>query len=106
MQIRMDVNYLDPLLTAFANSTLPLAIQGLRFHRNPELTIVASAEPKKTFQNSTGPRRFSRYPKKPAAEEKVVEEELKKFERGTLVEIWGYAYLAVDKKMSAAPDSP
>lgn len=103
MRVRMDVKYLDRLLTACANSTLPLTIQGLRFHRNQQLTVVATAEPKKTPQNRGAARRFSRSTKKPAAEEKVGEEGVKKFERGTLVEIWGYAYLAVDKNISEPP---
>ncbi len=95
IQVRMDPHYLNTLLSAIANSPLPLEIQGLRFHRPSSLTPIQSAVAKKPQASASSRRRFNRQTNQPTKEVgDESEPDADEIGRGILVEIWGYAYLA------------
>ena len=111
MQVRMDANHLNKLLIAFSNSEIPLEIQGLRFHRSVALQVAKSPETKKTVGNNPPVPSWKlrtskgKKPPKNTAESGANQEESS---RGTLIEVWGYAYLVKNKDFiseGAAKDS-
>ena len=90
IQVRMRIRFLEALLRSLANSPIPMIIEGIRFQQAPELKVVATSKPEASRRSLRG-RRGSRGedPQKKTPVEKSTEMS----ERGTLVEIWGFAYL-------------
>ena len=94
LKVRMELSSLESFLRSLSNSPIPLIIEGMRFEHHSALKTVA---PKVT---SRGRRRGSRA-QVPSGRgeqngERDGEKDTASAGRGTLVEIWGFAYL-VDK---------
>ena len=108
IQVRMDANYLNKLLVAFSNSAMPLEIQGLRFHRSVALQVVKPPETKNTVGNNppapSWKLRASKG-KKPLKKMAEMESDSEESGRGTLIEIWGYAYLVNNKEFISEDDT-
>ena len=101
LKVRMKLSSLESFLRSLSNSPIPLIIEGLRFEHHSALKTIA---PKVT---SRGRRRGSR-PQVPSGSgaqngEGDGEKDTAPVGRGTLVEIWGFAYLV--EKMPRETDS-
>lgn len=88
LKVRMQIGFLQSLLRALANSPVPLVIEGLRFKQTPELTVVEQKKPKRGRTGSQLTRR-----RREPEEKTLAETTQESTEYGTLVEIWGFAYL-------------
>ena len=94
IRLRMQVEYLESFLRSLANSPFPMILEGIRFQHKPSLQVVKTAKPettRRTSRRGRGTRGTATETKKEGSaqpEEKNL--------RGTLVELWGFAYLAKD----------
>ena len=101
LRIRMSLDYLPKLLSACANSKIPLDVYGLRFDEQVRLTEIRPVEiprvrpDRRIFRGITRPA--------PVVEQQAPEPEGPvKIERGTLVEIWGYGYFTRENEKTPA----
>ena len=96
-KIRMQMQFLAPLLRSLANAPIPLIIEGLRFSHDPQLEVVKS----KSSGRSRGSRgRGSGSRGAPSERKPKISTGTggaSSPESGTLVEIWGFAYLVNTK---------
>ena len=91
IQVRMQISFLESFLRSIANMPIPMILEGIRFQHTPDLKVVKTVKPevgRRTFRRSRG--------SKQSIEEKKDVDQVpdESIERGTLVEIWGFAYLA------------
>jgi hypothetical protein len=102
LQVRMDLKYLNRLLTACANSNLPLDVTGVRFDHPMRMIEVKSEEPERRptlFRGmgdfgGPGPHMAQEQDKKEEPEPKPAVPA-----RGTLVEITGFVYIADEESL-------
>lgn len=97
VRIRMQIEYLGSFLRFLANSPFPMILEGIRFQHKPSLQVVKTAKPEtagRTSRRGRGSRGTPTQTTQTKKEDSLTMEE--KNERGTLVELWGFAYLAED----------
>ena len=102
LQVRMQIDFLESLLRSLANTPIPMVLEGIRFRHISALEVVESAKPEIGRRTSRrGRNAQAANQKKKDVTEKVDENT----ELGSLVELWGFAYLAkVDSGVSDASD--
>ena len=94
IRLRMQIEYLESFLRFLANAPFPMILEGIRFQHKPSLQVVKTTKvetTRRTSRRGRGSRGSETQTKK--EDSKPTEE---KNERGTLVELWGFAYLAKD----------
>ena len=102
LQVRMQIDFLEALLRSLANTPIPMVLEGIRFRHLPDLEVVKSAKPEIGRRTSRRGRNAQAAKQKKKGVTKTVDENT---ELGSLVEIWGFAYLAkVDSGVSDASD--
>ncbi|NIP84645.1 MAG: hypothetical protein GTO03_03455 [Planctomycetales bacterium] len=97
LQVRMNLEHLDRLLTACANSELALDVTGLRFEHPNRTVEVKQEQPEQRPRFRGGMGGFGgRAPSPPPPEEEMEKPEATPSipPRGTLVEITGVVYIA------------
>ncbi|MDG2206724.1 MAG: hypothetical protein P8K78_02355 [Pirellulales bacterium] len=102
LKVRMELSSLESFLRSLSNSPIPLIIEGMRFEHHSALKTIA---PKVT---SRGGRRRGSRSQVPSGRgkqnaERNGEKDTASAGRGTLIEIWGFAYLV--EKVSRGKDS-
>ena len=91
LQVRMQIDFLESLLRSLANTPIPMVLEGIRFRHTPALEVVKTAKPEIGRRTSRRARNSQSLNSKKKDVAEAVDENA---ELGTLVEIWGYAYLA------------
>jgi hypothetical protein len=112
LRVRMDLKYLNRLLTACANSELPLDLTGVRFdHPNRSVVVKQEEQPDMTaqFRGAAGFGGFRPMGMEQEKEKEVEEEPEPKPAvppRGTLVEITGFVYIANKESLKQGLSQP
>ena len=94
IKVRMQVDFLEPLLRSLANARIPMILEGVRFVHKPSLEVVKQPKPFSSRRQITKQSKSEISGAKSQQEKESAEKPAETDERGTLVEIWGFAYLA------------
>ena len=94
VQLRMQIKFLESFLRSLANSPFPMILEGIRFQHKPALEVVKTTKSETTRRTSRRVRGSRATPTQTKKEDAKITGENN--QRGTLVEMWGFAYLAKD----------